>query len=130
MKRVIIVVGLILIFLTNVYSQETMQQIIPPENVPAYDIQVICTDPVGCQAPYRVTAFGPATKEWITDINGYVVAHFSGLPSHDENGNLLWYYIMARPVGYEIPCMIIYRPYPTGSLYLEIELTGGPCNMF
>ena len=130
MKKVMFLV-LIILFISTITTSQEINRAIEPDKLPAWDIQVVCTAPEGCNPPYKIVAFnGNYRKEWQTDNTGYVVAHTDGLPSHDANGNLMKYYITATPLYSEIPCGMVERFYPTGSVYVEIEVRQGPCNMY
>lgn len=132
MKKILLFGVMILLVLSNLNSQEINIIQPSPELMPAWDIQVICTAPVGCTPPYKVTAFtdGSNSKFWVTNDLGYVVANMAGMPAYDSKGNLLRYYITANPINSDIPCGMTEAFYPTGSVYVEIIVRQGPCNMY
>ncbi len=130
MKKAIFLSIMLMIALSYTNAQE-INKSIEQGLLQAWDIQVICTAPEGCTPPYKVTAFiNGNSRDWITNNQGYVVANMDGMPAYDSEGKLLRYYIMATPLDSEIPCGLTDALYPTGSIYVEIEVKQGPCNMY
>ncbi|MDP2209978.1 MAG: hypothetical protein Q8K98_14575 [Bacteroidota bacterium] len=132
MKKIIYIFGMIIISATICFAQDEENQ--EPLMVPAWDIHLTCTDfpPDYCPAEY-FEVFAYATVDGVfksrerrafrrPDGVYFVVFDMGGMPSHDSNGNIVNYTIMAAS-----GCSQTVKPYPTGSVAVYITGHARPC---
>lgn len=137
MKNIMFLIGLLIISLSFAFSQVTPDAILPidpidddPAKVPAWDIFVTCTNnpPAMCPDVFTITAYVVVNgvtyeRTMPTNTTGFVEFNMSGMPSENPNnpGVLLNYTILVSPCGQTV------KPYPTGSVRVDITATLTPC---
>lgn len=131
-----ILIGLVIISLSFAFSQVTPDAILPIDPiddgslVPAWDIFVTCTNKPNAMCPraFQVTATVVVngvtySRTMPTDDTGFIEFDMSDMPSENPNnpGVLLIYTILVTPCGQTV------KPYPTGSVRVDVTATPNPC---
>lgn len=131
MKNIIYILAMMILTAAICFTQDEEEGIFM---VPAWDIHLTCTDapPDNCPAQYfAVYAYATVNGVFVSremdavlqpDGIYYVVFHMGGMPSHNPDGSIVNYTIMASS-----GCSQKVLPYPTGSVAVYITGHAKPC---